>query len=86
MENEFPKRGDVDQDLSLFEIEDQNDLLVPSQVGDIHENVPGSPNPSGNDDGKGVLVQPNHQPRCSSWGQVPRWHFEIDGEELMTIL
>ena len=43
MKNEFPKRGDVDQYLNLFEMEDQDDLLVPSQVGDIHENVPESP-------------------------------------------
>ena len=37
LENEFRNKCDVDQDFSLFEMEDQNDLLVPSQVGDIHE-------------------------------------------------
>ena len=44
LENKFPKRGDVDQDLSLFQMEDQDDLLIPSQVWDIHENIPRSPN------------------------------------------
>ena len=47
---------------------DHNDLLVPSQVGDIHENVPGSPNPSGNDNDEGGLVSLDHQPRRSSRG------------------
>ena len=55
LENEFLNKGDIDQDLSLFEMEDQNDMLVPSQVGDIHENVPRSPNPSGNDNDEGGL-------------------------------
>ena len=27
LENEFSRRGDVDQDLNLFEMEDQDDLL-----------------------------------------------------------
>ena len=70
MENKFPKRGDVDQDLSLFEMEDQDGLLVPSQVGDIHENVLESLDPSGNDNDEGGLVPPDHQPRRSSRGQV----------------
>ena len=66
MENEFPRKGDVDQDLSLFEMEDQDDLLMPSQVGDIHENTPISPYPSRNDNDESGLVPPDHQPRCNS--------------------
>ena len=72
MKNEFSRRGDVDQDLSLFEMEDQDDLLIPSQVGDIHENVSRSPNPSRNENDESGLVSPDHQPRRSSQGQVPR--------------
>ena len=34
--NEFLKKGDVDQDLNLFEMEYQNELLVPNHLGDIH--------------------------------------------------
>ena len=86
MENEFLKRGDVDQDLSLFEMESQDDLLISSQVWDIHENVLESPDLSGNDNEYGGLVPFDHQPWCSCKGQVTRRRFKIDGEALMTIL
>ena len=52
-ENEFPKKGDVNQDLNLFEMKDQNDLLVSSQVGDILENVSESPIFSENENDEG---------------------------------
>ena len=86
LENEFPKRGDVDQDLSLFEMINQDDLLIPSQVEYIHKNVPRSPDPSRNEKEESGLVPPDHQPQCSSKGQVPCRHFDIDEETLMTIL
>ena len=86
MENEFPRRGDVNQDLSLFEMEDQDDLFIPSQVGGIHENVLRSPDPSRNENDESGLVPLDHQPQCSSQGQVPCQHFNIDGEALITIL
>ena len=86
LENEFPRRGDVNQDLSLFKMEDQNDLFIPSQVGDIRENVSRSPNPSRNDNDESSLVPPDHQPQRSNRSQLPRRHFDIDGEALMTIL
>ena len=60
LENEFPKKGDVDQDLNLFEMEDKDDLLVQSQVGDIHENVLRSLDPNGNDNDEGGLVSLDH--------------------------
>ena len=60
LENEFPKKGDVDQDLNLFEMEDKDDLLVQSQVGDIHENVPRSLDPNGNDNDESGLVSLDH--------------------------
>ena len=86
MKNEFPKRGDVDQDLSLFEMEDQDDLFVPSQVGDIRENVSRSPDPSRNENDESGLVPLAHQPRRISGGQVSRRRFDIDEEALMSIL
>ena len=86
LENKFPRRGDVDQDLSLFEMEDQDDFFIPSQVGDIRENVSRSPDPSRNVDDESGLVPSDHQPWCSSQGQMPRRRFDIDGETLMTIL
>ena len=86
MENEFPRKGNVDQNLSLFEMEDQDDLFVPSQVGDIRENVSRSPDPSRNENDESGLVPLAHQPRRISGGQVSRQRFDIDGEELMTIL
>ena len=48
MENEFLRRSDVDQDLCLFEMKHQNDLLIPIQGGDIRENILESPDPSRN--------------------------------------
>ena len=86
LENKFPRIGDVDQDLSLFEMEDQDDLFIPSQVGDIRENVPRSPDPSRNETDESGLVPLDHQPRRNSWDQVPHWGFDIDGKALMTIL
>ena len=68
LKNEFPKIGDVDHDLSLFEMGDQNDLLVPSQVGDIHGNVLESPNSNRNDNDERGLVPPHHLPRHNSRG------------------
>ena len=59
--NEFPRRGDVDQDLNLFEMEDQDDLFIPSQVGDICGNVSESPDPSWNENYESGLVLPDHQ-------------------------
>ena len=86
LENKFPRKGDIDQDLNLFEMGDQDDLLIPSQVGDIHGSVPRSPNPSRNDNDESGLVPLDHQPWRSSWGQVPHRRFDINGEALMTIL
>ena len=86
MENEFSRRGDVDQDLNLFEMEDQDDLFIPSQVGDIRENVSRSPDPNRNENDESGLVPLDHQPWCSSRGQVPRRRFDTDEEALMTIL
>ena len=62
LKNEFPKRSDVDQDPILFEMEDQDDLLILSQVGDIQENIPESHDPSRNDNDESGLVPSNHQP------------------------
>ena len=72
LENEFLRRCDVNRGLSLFEMEDQDDLLIPSQVEDIHENFPRSHDPSRNGNDESGLVPPNHKPRCNSRGQVPR--------------
>ena len=62
LENEFLRRGDVDQDLSLFEMEDQDDLFILSQVGDIRKNVSKSPDPSRNENDESCLVLLDHQP------------------------
>ena len=35
-------------------------MLIPSQVGDIHENIPKSPNPSRNDNDESGLVPLDH--------------------------
>ena len=66
LENEFPRRGDVNQDLSLFKMEDQNDLFIPSQVEDIHEIFSRSPDPSRNKNDENGLVPLDHQPQRSS--------------------
>ena len=53
-------------------MKDQDDLFIPSQVGDIHENVSRSLDPSMNENDESGLVLLDHQPRSSSRGQVPR--------------
>ena len=55
-------------------------------MGNIHENVLRSPNPSGNDNDEGDLILFDHEPRRNSRGQLPRRCFEIDRKALMTIL
>ena len=55
-------------------------------MGDIRENVLRSPDPNRNENDESGLVPLDHQPRRSSRGQVPRRHFDIDKEALMTIL
>ena len=62
LENEFPRRCDIDQDLSLFEMEDQDDLFIPSQMRDIRENISRSPDPSRNENDESGLVPPDYQP------------------------
>ena len=67
-------------------MEDQDDLFIPSQVGDIHKSVLISPNPSRNKDGGGDFLSLDPQPRRSTRGHVLHRHFDIYGEALMTIL
>ena len=55
-------------------------------MGDIHENVSRSHDPSRNENDESGLVPHNHQPRRSSQAQVPHRRFDIDGQTLMTIL
>ena len=57
----FSRKGDVDQDLNLFEMEDQDDLFIPSQVGDICGNVLESPDPNRNENDESGLVPPDNQ-------------------------
>ena len=60
MKNEFRRRSDVDQDLSLFEMKNQDDLFIPSQVGDIRENVSRLPDPSRKENDESRLVPLDH--------------------------
>ena len=67
-------------------MEDQDNFLIPSQVGDILENFSRSPDPSRNENDESGLVPPDNQLWCSSWGQVPHRCFDINEKALMTIL
>jgi hypothetical protein len=79
IENEFPSRGEVDKDLTLYEIMDPNEG-APSSLVENQEEILETPRDSGRD------LQPSEsasleedsqqpQPRRSKRGNVPRRHF-----------
>ena len=46
MENEFLSRGEINKNLSLYEIEDQDDSIIQNRLVHLLKNVPRESNPS----------------------------------------
>jgi hypothetical protein len=87
IENEFLSRGEIDKDLTLYEMIDLNEG-APSSLVENQEEIPETPRDCGND------LQPSRstpleedsqqpQPRRSKRGSVPCCRFEIEGEAFM---
>uniref|UniRef100_A0A2N9GE70 CCHC-type domain-containing protein n=1 Tax=Fagus sylvatica TaxID=28930 RepID=A0A2N9GE70_FAGSY len=87
IENEFPSRGDVDKDLTLYKMMDPNED-APSSLVENQEEILETPRDSGSDlqpNGSAPLEEDSQQPqpRRSKRGNVPCRRFEIEGEAFM---
>ena len=87
IESEFPNIGEVEKNLTLYEMMDQ-EVGAPSRLVEDKEEIPETPKDSGSDlrpSGSTPLeVDPQQpQPRRSNHGNVPRRRFEIEGEAFM---
>jgi hypothetical protein len=86
LENEFPRKGEIVHDFSLYEVDEQNDLIVANHLVHIPE-PPTVSHPSGRklaDD-----VEPNSaqsQIRHSNRARVPKRHFPIENESYMIVM
>jgi hypothetical protein len=87
IENEFPSRGEVDKDLTLYEMMDPNEG-APSSLVKNQEEILETPRDSGSDlqPSRSVSLEEDSQqpqPRRSKRGNVPRRRLEIEGEAFM---
>ena len=86
LENEFPKKGEIVQDFSLYEVDEQNDLIVANRLVYIPE-PPTVSHPSGRklaDDAEPSSAQ--SQIRQSNRARVPKRHFPIENESYMIVM
>ena len=87
IESEFPNIGEVEKNLTLYEMLDQ-EVSAPSRLVKDKKEIPKTPRDSGSDSqpsGSTPLeVDPQQpQPRRSNRGNIPRLHFKIEGEAFM---
>ena len=87
IENEFPSRGEVNKDLTLYEMLDPNEGASSNLVKN-QEEIPETPRDSGSDlqpSGSTPLEEDSQQPQPhrSKHGSVSRRCFEIEGEAFM---
>uniref|UniRef100_A0A2N9FKV1 Integrase catalytic domain-containing protein n=1 Tax=Fagus sylvatica TaxID=28930 RepID=A0A2N9FKV1_FAGSY len=79
MKNDFPSRGDVDQNLELYEMVESWDDTLATNPGDSGREI----TPSGNDPQPQEDDSQNPQLRRSQCGNVPRQRFGIEGESFI---
>ena len=77
LENDFPSRGEINQGLSLYEMEDPNDLINANQLLPIIENAPTASHPSESMTKNDKFILKESQVRRSNQGNVPRHHFDM---------
>ena len=87
IESEFPNIGEVEKNLTLYEMMDQ-EVGAPSRLVKDKEEILETPRDSGSDSQPSgsipLKVDPQQsQPHRSNHGNVPLRHFEIEGEALM---
>ena len=80
LENDFPTKGEINQDLSLYKIRDQDYLSVINHLMHISNEHPIVSHPSGS---KTIDKPIESQIRCSNYGFVPKCYFPIDRETFM---
>jgi hypothetical protein len=86
LENEFPIKGEIVHDFSLYEVDEQNDLIFINHLMYILVPLIVS-HPSGRklaDDAKPSLAQ--SQIRHNNRARVPKCHFSIENESYMIIM
>jgi len=87
LENEFPRKGEIGQEFSLYEVEEeQDDLIVANRLVHIPE-PPTVSHPSGSksvDDAEPSSAQ--SQIRHSNRARVPKRHFPIENESYMIVM
>ena len=89
LENEYPRRGEVEREASFFE-QNKSEDLVPTPNVDDQDSVPSGSNQVPNEptpqlDHSGSIavndsLMPESSTRRSRRIRVPRRHFEIEGE------
>ena len=87
IESEFPNIGEVEKNLTFYEMMDQ-EVGAPSRLVEDKEEIPETPRDSGSDSQPSgstpLKVDPQQpQPRRSNRGNVPRCRFEIEREAFM---
>ena len=87
IESEFPNIGEVEKNLTLYEMVDQEEG-APSRLVEDKEEIPETPRDSGSDSQPSrstpLEVDPQQpQPRRSNRGNVPHRCFKIEGEAFM---
>ena len=87
IESEFPNKGEVENNLTLYEMMNQEGG-VPSRLVENKEEIPETPRDSGSDSQPSgsipLEVYPQQpQPHIRNYGNVPCRRFEIKGEAFM---
>ena len=75
LENDFPTRGEIDRDYTLYEMGEPISSIIPTRE-DQGSFV--DPSPSGSNPLRSEVLP--EQPRRSSRSSVPKRHFDIEGE------
>ncbi|PON87593.1 hypothetical protein TorRG33x02_165860, partial [Trema orientale] len=82
LEEEFPKRGDVDENLELYAIEEPNEGALNSTSEIKSDSIPSGSVPVSGSLPLDIRSQ-NPQLHKGQHGRVPRCRFEIKGEAFM---
>jgi hypothetical protein len=86
LENEFPRKGEIVQDFSLYEVDGQNDLIVANRLVHIPE-PPTVSHPSGRKLADGAEPSSaQSQIRHNNHVRVPKRHFPIENESYMIVM
>ena len=89
LENEFPKKGEIDKEFHLREIIDPSNTSPTIQPMEVDANSNDLPQLSGRNtlvDDSSLMKSQEFEMRRSNRGKIPRRRFEIEGEAFMVAL